>query len=194
MIESLSESIPVYIEQSGILAPILFVLFHLIRPLLFLPVIFVCMVGGYLFGVFYGSLFSIVGLTLMCIIFYFVAQKFPNALSKFAKMNEKMLKNGPMSMNQIMILRMVPFVHFHLLSLYVMEQTKSFKEYTKYSFLGVILPSIIFTSFGQLIIDLPLFYSIILLLFLSIIFLGFRRKNLEKQTSIQWKKFFKASS
>ena len=91
MIEHLVDSIPDYIEQSGILAPILFVLFHLIRPLLLLPVIFVCMVGGYLFGVFYGSIYSIVGLTLMCIIFYFVAQKFPRALTKFSKMNEKML-------------------------------------------------------------------------------------------------------
>ncbi|RXI98501.1 TVP38/TMEM64 family protein [Anaerobacillus alkaliphilus] len=194
MIEHLSEAIPVYIEQSGILAPILFILFHLIRPLLFLPVLFVCMVGGYLFGVFYGSVFSIIGLTLMCIIFYFIAQKFPNVLSRFAKMNQKMLKNGPLTMNQIMVLRLVPFAHFHLLSLYVMEQTSSFKEYTKYSFLGVILPGIIFTSFGQLLIDLPLFYSGILLLFLCIIFFGVKRRGFEKQTSIQWKKFFKASS
>lgn len=194
MIENLSEAIPVYIEQSGILAPILFVLLHLIRPLLFLPVIFVCMVGGYLFGVVYGSIFSVIGLTLMCIIFYFVAQKFPNLLSRFAKMNDKMLKKGPLTMNQIMILRMVPFAHFHLLSLYVMQQTKSFKDYVKYSFLGIILPSIIFTSFGQMIIDLPLFYSVVLLVFLSVIFFGFRRKNSEKQTNIQWKKFFKASS
>ncbi|MCT8137429.1 TVP38/TMEM64 family protein [Anaerobacillus sp. CMMVII] len=194
MIDHLSEAIPVYIEQSGILAPILFILFHLIRPLLFLPVIFVCMVGGYLFGVFYGSIFSVVGLTLMCIIFYFIAKKFPNFLSKFAKMNKKMLKKGPLTMNQIMVLRIVPFAHFHLLSLYVMEQTSTFKEYAKYSFLGVILPSIIFTSFGQMIIDLPLFYSIVLLLFLSVVFFGVRRKTVEKQSNIQWKNFFKASS
>lgn len=190
MIKHLSEAIPIYIEQSGFLAPVLFILFHLLRPLLFLPVIFVCMFGGYLFGILYGSIFSIVGLTLMCIVFYFTAQKFPNLLSRFAKINNKMLKNGPLTMNQIMVLRMVPFAHFHLLSLYVMEQTKSFSEYTKYSFLGVILPSIIFTSFGQMIIDLPLFYSVILLLLLTIIFFGVRRKSTEKQTIIQWKKFF----
>ncbi|MFN7250703.1 MAG: TVP38/TMEM64 family protein [Anaerobacillus sp.] len=190
MIEQLSESIPIYIEQSGVIAPILFVLFHLIRPLLFLPVIFVCMVGGYLFGVIYGSIFSIIGLTLMCIIFYFIVRKFPNVLSRFEKMNNKMLKNRPLTMNQIMILRMVPFAHFHLLSLYVMEQTNSFKEYAKYSFLGVILPGVIFTSFGQMIIDLPLFYSIFLLLFLSVIFIGVRKRSIEKQKSIQWRKFF----
>jgi uncharacterized membrane protein YdjX (TVP38/TMEM64 family) len=191
MIENLSESIPVYIEQSGIIAPLLFVLFHLIRPLLFLPVLFVCMVGGYLFGIIYGSIFSVVGLTLMCIIFYFVVQKFPNTLSIFAKMNKKMLKSGPMTINQIMILRMVPFAHFHLLSLYVMDQTSSFKEYVKYSFLGVIMPSIVFTSFGQMIIDLPLIYSIILLGLLSLLFFCVRKKGLEKQTSVKWKQFFK---
>ncbi|OIJ18298.1 hypothetical protein BKP45_12010 [Anaerobacillus alkalidiazotrophicus] len=193
MIEHLSEAIPIYIEQSGFLAPLLFVLFHLIRPLLLLPVIFVCMVGGYLFGVIYGSIFSMIGLTLMCIIFYFITMKFPHLLSKFAKLNKKMMKNGPMTMNQIMVLRMVPFVHFHLLSLYIVEQTNSFKEYTKYSFLGIVLPSIIFTSFGQMIVDLPLFYSIALLVFLTAIFFGFRKKNLDKQTNVEWKKFFKTS-
>lgn len=193
MLEQLSESIPLFIEKSGFIAPLLFVLFHLIRPLLFLPVIFVCMVGGYLFGVIYGSIFSIVGLTLMCIIFYFVAKKFPNFLSKFAKMNKKMLKKGPLTMNQIMVLRMVPFAHFHLLSLYILDQTNNFKEYTRYSFLGVIAPSIIFTSFGQMIVDLPLFYSGVLLLFLTIIFFGVRKKASEKQIIVEWKKFFKTS-
>ncbi len=193
MFEQLAEAIPVYIEKSGIIAPILFVLFHLIRPLLFLPVLFVCMVGGYLFGVIYGSIFSIIGLTLMCIIFYFVAQKFPNALSRFAKLNNKMMKNGPLTMNQIMVLRMVPFAHFHLLSLYVLDQTNNFREYTKYSFLGVILPSIIFTSFGQMIVDLPLFYSVVLLFFLTVVFFGVRRKAIEKPAIIEWKKFFKTS-
>lgn len=190
MIEYLSESIPAYIEQSGILAPILFVLFHLIRPMLFLPVLVVCMLGGYLFGVIFGSILSIIGLTLMCIIFYFIVLKFPNALSFFAKMNKKMMKKGPMTMNQIMILRIVPFAHFHLLSLYIMEQTDSFQEYLKYSFLGVILPAIIFTSFGQMIVDLPFIYSVVLLVFISVIFFGVRRKGIEKETSVGWKKFF----
>lgn len=194
MIEHLSKEIPIYIEQSGIIAPLLFVLFHLIRPLLFLPVLFVCMVGGYLFGIIYGSIFSVVGLTFMSIIFYFIVRKFPNTLSIFAKINKKMLKKGPMTINQIMILRVVPFAHFHLLSLYVMEQTTSFKEYVKYSFLGLIMPSIIFTSFGQMIIDLPLFYSIILLAFLSLLFFAVRKNGLEKQISIKWKQFFKTKT
>lgn len=194
MIEQLSKSIPIYIEQSGIIAPLLFILFHLIRPLLFLPVLFVCMVGGYLFGIIYGSIFSVIGLTLMCIIFYFIVRKSPNTISIFAKINKKMLKKGPLTLNQIMILRVVPFAHFHLLSLYVIEQTTSFREYVKYSFLGVIIPSIIFTSFGQMIIDLPLFYSIILLTFLSLLFFSVRKKGMEKQTIIEWKQFFKTKT
>lgn len=191
MIEYLSESIPIYIEKSGIIAPILFVLFHLIRPILFLPVIFVCMVGGYLFGVIYGSILSVIGLTLMCIIFYFIIRKFPNALTMFAKMNKKTLKNGPMTTREIMVLRMVPFVHFHLLSLYVMEQTTSFKDYLKYSFLGVIFPSIIFTSFGQMIIDLPLYYSFILFALLTIFFFGFRKKVWKNKRIFYGRNFLK---
>lgn len=148
------------------------------------------MVGGYLFGVFYGAVFSIIGLTLMCINFYIIAEKFPGFLTTFASINKRMLKSGPLTRNEVFILRMVPFVHFHLLSLYVMEQTKSFKEYTTHSFLGVIFPAIIFTSFGQMIIDLPLFYSCLLLLFLVGLFFGVRRKGLSKQTTLEWNEFF----
>lgn len=188
MFEHLSESIPTYIEQSGFIAPILFILFHLIRPLLFLPVIFVCMVGGYLFGIFYGSVFSLVGLTLMCIIFYYIVQKFPRILEKFTKMSQRLLKKRNITMKQTMVLRVVPFVHFHLLSLYVLEQTDSFKEYLKYSFLGLIVPSILFTMFGHLIMNLSLFYSIVLLVMISFIFIYMRK--IEEEKSIKFKKFF----
>lgn len=188
MFEQLSESIPIFIEQSGLIAPLLFVLFHLLRPFLFLPVVFVCMVGGYLFGIIYGAIFSLIGLTLMCIIFYFVVQRFPKVLDKFRKMRQRVLKSRNITMKQTMVLRMLPFIHFHLLSLYVVEQTDSFEEYVKYSFLGLIAPSILFTMFGYLLINLSVTSSTMLLALIACIFILVRK--LEDQKSMKVKKIF----
>ncbi len=188
MFEQLSETIPIFIEQSGIIAPMLFILFHLFRPFLFIPVVFVCMIGGYLFGIIYGAIFSLIGLTLMCVIFYFIVQKFPKLVEKFRTMRQRALKSQNISMKQTMVLRMLPFIHFHLLSLYVLEQTDSFEEYVKYSFLGLIAPAILFTMFGHIVINLSVTSSLLLLVLISVVF--FFLKKIEDQKSINFKKFF----
>lgn len=46
-----------YIEAAGWLAPVLFIILHILRPVLFLPVLLVTLAGGYVFGLFYGMIF-----------------------------------------------------------------------------------------------------------------------------------------
>ncbi|WP_332871020.1 hypothetical protein [Planococcus sp. MB-3u-03] len=41
------QAIENFIGHAGLWAPLLFILLHLIRPLLFLPVIAVCIAGGF---------------------------------------------------------------------------------------------------------------------------------------------------
>src|SRR5690625_6914111 len=60
----------VFVEAGGLFAPLLFISFHLLRPLLFIPVIFICITGGVLFGAVAGSLYSVIGITLSSILFY----------------------------------------------------------------------------------------------------------------------------
>ncbi|WP_054703984.1 hypothetical protein [Bacillus sp. JCM 19041] len=50
------------IESAGWYAPALFILLHVLRPFLFLPVVLVCVAGGYVFGPFYGAVYSYLGL------------------------------------------------------------------------------------------------------------------------------------
>ncbi|MCD8500727.1 MAG: TVP38/TMEM64 family protein, partial [Bacillaceae bacterium] len=85
-------------------------------------------------------------------------------------MRQRVLKSQNISMKQTMVLRMLPFIHFHLLSLYVLEQTDSFEEYVKYSFLGLIAPAILFTMFGHIVINLSVTSSLLLLVLISVVF------------------------
>src|SRR5690554_2732949 len=119
--EIFNEAVPQIIEDAGWLAPVLFIIVHLIRPFLFLPVMVICIAGGYLFGFIQGTIYSIIGLSLMSFFFYKLVNIFPLFRERIMKLKKKIFRDRELTLGQVMILRMLPFVHFHLLSLYLME-------------------------------------------------------------------------
>ncbi|MFC0557887.1 TVP38/TMEM64 family protein [Halalkalibacter alkalisediminis] len=176
-----------FIEQSGWLAPLFFVLLHVFRQILFIPVLVICLLGGYLFGTLYGSIYSMIGLTSVSIVFYGLIHILPSMREKLTKLKKRFLKGKhQLTVPQMMIMRLMPFVHFHLISLYLIESTKDLKTYSKYSFLVSIPPALVYTAFGDMIHELPLAGTLIFALFLAILFLFFRKKR----TNISWNDFF----
>lgn len=155
------------IEELGWLAPPLFILLHLVRPFLFLPVIVVCIAGGVLFGFVQGAIYNYIGLALMNYFFYLLIRKFPRFEKRVRALKNKVLPDKTISVGQVMILRIMPFIHFHLLSLYLIEMTKDFKQYMYYALIGVILPSIIYTAFGEAISSMPWYLTLLMFLVLA---------------------------
>src|SRR5699024_3535931 len=89
---------------------------------------------------------------------------------RILKLKKQMFKNRVLTIGQVMILRMMPFVHFHMLSLYLMEMTNSFREYMRYSIGGIMLPALLYTSFGQAMTEMPIYLSITIFLVLITLF------------------------
>ena len=185
--EIFNEAVPQIIEDAGWLAPVLFIIVHLIRPFLFLPVMVICIAGGYLFGFIQGTIYSIIGLSLMSFFFYKLVNIFPLFRERIMKLKKKIFRDRELTLGQVMILRMLPFVHFHLLSLYLMEMTKSFKEYMRYSVGGVILPSLLYTAFGQAITEMPLYTSLLFIVLLTSLFTFLGRRG---TITYKWHTFF----
>ncbi|MBM7580463.1 TVP38/TMEM64 family protein [Jeotgalibacillus terrae] len=173
-----------FIEESGWLGPALFVLLHLLRPLLFLPVILVCVAGGLLFGFVEGAILSFIGLTLMSFVSYVLIYRFPSFKNKLSKLKDKVLPDRHLSVGQIMVLRIMPFVHFHLLSFYLMEMTDTRKEYMFYSMIGVIAPAVIYTAFGGAIHELPWYGTAVLFILLLIVYKVIGKMNDDKINTI----------
>lgn len=175
------------LEASGFFAPLLFIAFHLLRPLFFLPVAFICISGGVMFGTIEGTIYSVIGVTLSSIAFYQVSQWMPKSLEKLVRLKHKLLgKHSDFSTGQIAMLRLVPFIHFHLLSLIIIEMSQNFKEYMKTSFYSNIPLAFVYTSFGQWIATLsPVLITAFMFGLLPIIFL-LRRKEMV----IKWNDFF----
>lgn len=168
------EPITQFIEQAGWMGPLFFILFHLIRQVLFIPVLLICIVGGFLFGGVFGSIYSFIGLMGSSLSFYLLLSYVPWLHRRLARLKEKVLKKDPaLNVWQLSLFRLVPFVHFHVLSFYAMEKSANVTEYMKQSFIMNIPMAIVYTSFGNLLYNLNtvglviLASSLILLMILS---------------------------
>lgn len=175
------------IEFGGFLAPIAFILFHLLRQFLFIPVVVVCMAGGVLFGVVYGTIFSLFGLFLSSFLFYLIIDQLPKTYEKLSNIKRKWFgEYRNLTVGQVAILRLIPFVHYHLLNFCLMERDRSFQSYLKASLLTNIPLAFLYTMFGQFILTFTPIMIGIFIFSLAILFYLFR----EKMTIIKWCDFF----
>lgn len=179
------------LQTSGIFAPLAFIFLHLLRQFVFVPVSLVCMIGGVFFGAVYGTMYSLVGLTLASIGFYMLFKRMPSLFRKVQKLKDKYLrKRVPFSVGQMAILRMIPFVQFHLISLCLIEATSGFKEYTKTSFVANIPLAVVYTMFGRWIGRLSPEWIVLILAGLAVLFYLLRKR----EWVIKWDEFFATRS
>ncbi|QQZ10647.1 TVP38/TMEM64 family protein [Heyndrickxia vini] len=176
-----------FVEGSAVLAPFMFILFHVLRQFLFIPVAVVCMAGGILFGSLLGIIYSLVGLLLLSVLFYWCIKKMPKTYEKLLKIKLKCFgQYAKLTIGQIAILRLIPFFHYHLLNICLLERNPTFKSYLKGSFITNIPLVVFYTVFGQFISQFTPSMIIIILIALSILFFILR----EKVIVMKWKEFF----
>src|SRR5699024_1078436 len=124
-----------------------FISLHLFRQFLFIPVIFICIIGGALFGTIIGSFYSLIGLTLSSLLFYIILLWTPKTQHMFIKMKQKLIgSHSTLTTPQITFIRLLPFVHFYLLSICLFEMSTDLKDYTKSSFLSTVPFAVVYTS------------------------------------------------
>jgi uncharacterized membrane protein YdjX (TVP38/TMEM64 family) len=178
----------IMVEAGGIFAPIAFILFHLLRSFLFIPVSVVIIAGGVLFGTLWGTIYSIIGLMGVSIFFYAFIDRMPKTQNRIIKIKNRWFgEYRNLTVGQIAILRLIPFVHYHLLSFCLKQRKPQFKEYLKASFITNIPIAFFCTIFGEYISSFtPAVIFITLLVLTTLVY--FLR---EKQNVIKWKEFFK---
>ncbi|MHC0037412.1 TVP38/TMEM64 family protein [Pseudoneobacillus sp. C159] len=181
----------VFVKSVGYLAPLAFIFFHIVRQFLFLPVAIVCIAGGVIFGTVLGTIYSLIGLMLVSLAFYFVINKMPKTYEKLSRIKIKWFgEYRNLTVGQIAILRLIPFIHFHLMNFCLMQRKKNFKEYARGSFYSNLPLAFFYTIFGQFISRFtPTIIAIILFALTVLVYL-----LREKIAVIRWKEFFKKAS
>lgn len=184
--EQLGAYILTFVENGGLFAPILFIGFHLLRPLLFIPVIFICVSGGILFGTLAGTIYSLIGITLSSLLFYYIVPVAPNTFKKLIHLRKRLMNDLELTPYQIAFLRLIPFIHFHLLSLCLLEMSTNFKEYAKFSIFSNIPIAFVYTMVGQWVSTLSVTYMLLCLMMFGLFIIHFRRK----ENIVKWREFF----
>ncbi|MFQ3542547.1 VTT domain-containing protein [Halobacillus rhizosphaerae] len=179
-----------WVGQQDAWAPLIFIAIHLLRPFLFIPVMLVCITGGVLFGPIAGTAYSVIGTMLSSLAFYRLIRLLPSGFNRLQAMYKRWgKKHSSLTVRQVAILRLIPFIHFHLLSYCLMQTSTNFKDYTKSSLMANFPLAVVYTSMGQwlTLLSIPM-----MLLFSGglAVLCYFARKKYEV---VLWNDFFQAS-
>jgi uncharacterized membrane protein YdjX (TVP38/TMEM64 family) len=178
----------IMVEAGGIIAPLAFVVFHLLRSFLFIPVSVVVVAGGVLFGTLWGTIYSVIGLMGVSVFFYVFIDRMPKTQERMIKIKNRWFgEYRNLTVGQIAILRLIPFVHYHLLSFCLKQRKPKFKEYMNASLVTNIPIALFFTIFGEYISTFT--PSVIVMILIGLTCLVYLLR--EKKNVIKWKDFFK---
>jgi len=177
------ENIIEAIRDTGwFVAPLIYLLIHFIRPIIFIPVILLFIAAGLIFGIIPGVFLSLFGIMLSSAQFYGLTKLMPSMTKRLVRMKKKVIgAERHVTTEQIAVLRLMPFVHFHLLSFIIYEQTTTFKQYMEESFYSSVMMVVIYTIIGQTITELsPLSVAMLSILLIPLIYFLRKEENIHR--------------
>jgi uncharacterized membrane protein YdjX (TVP38/TMEM64 family) len=140
----------------GIWAPIIYITFYTLRPLVLFPAGVFSMVGGLAFGPFFGTIYVIIGATISAVVEFLIARiSGRGAVAKFMKgkivsVDEAIEKHG---FKTVLLVRLIPNVSYDIQN-YSLGLTKvRFRDYFIATFLGIIPGSFAFVYLGHSLTD-----------------------------------------
>lgn len=169
------ETIENVIHSYGWYGPIIFIALHVLRSFLFIPVTALCIAGGILFHGLFGTLYSMIGLTIGSVALYVMFMFFP--LERYLLKKKKRVFTEPLSLKKVILIRLLPFAHYNLVSLWIKRETKRFPPYFKFMFLSNIPIVIIYSLLGEVILLLSYEKVIMITLLLILIIYLFWRQD-----------------
>jgi uncharacterized membrane protein YdjX (TVP38/TMEM64 family) len=181
----------IIVESGSWYAPVLFVLLHVFRQFVFIPPVVVCIAGGLLFGAIQGIIYSLIGLTGGSILFYLLMRQIPEMMNKLSRLKIRLVgRFRDLTVAQVALLRLVPVIHYQLLSFCLYERKSSFKDFMFASFVANIPFVIFYTIFGEYIGEINSLTGILLIIVLLLLAYLLR----EKVTFINWREFFDSTT
>ena len=147
-----TEIIKYWVQRLGIWAPLAYIFGFVLRPLVFLPATPVAILGGFLFGGLWGTIYVLIGV--MCsstceflLVRYFLGEKTKIFLREKARaLNQLVVKHG---FSTVFLVRFIPNVAFDLQNCGLALMPIKFKHYFYGTFLGCLPASIFYVFFGN---------------------------------------------
>lgn len=147
------------IGEHVLFAPMIYVLCFAILPIFLFPVPVLAVVAGAAFGLFAGSLYTIIGAMINSVLMFYIARFLGfRAVSDFTQNSKsKILKtlgepSGKFSL--ILILRLMPLVPYNALNYACGVMNVSLREYVVATFVGIVPATFIMVNLGEKALDM----------------------------------------
>lgn len=147
------------IGEHVLFAPMIYVLCFAILPIFLFPVPILAVVAGAAFGLFAGSLYTIIGAMINSVLMFYIARFLGfRAVSDFTQNSKsKILKTlgepgGKFSL--ILILRLMPLVPYNALNYACGVMNVSLRDYVVATFVGIVPATFIMVNLGEKALDM----------------------------------------
>ena len=173
-IGKITEKINSILEDSGFLAPLVYVIFYTIRPFTLLPATILTVLAGVVFGAVYGTIYTIIGATTSAITTYTIGYSIgKKGIERFSKKHKtsaewvtKLQKNG---FGTVLLLRLA-YTPFDVVG-YIAGATKiPLVDFILGTTLGIIPGTLAFVLFGSGVKNKPHIILAAIILLLSLWF------------------------
>lgn len=144
--------IKVEVLQSGVWAPIVYMLLYAVGPSFLVPGAVMTIAGGLAFGTAWGSVYSLIGADVGAVVAFgagrFLGRSFVEKFvgDRFQTTLEKIARNG---FQIILYLRIVPVIPYNALNLIAGASPITFKDYFWASMIGMVPGTILFAFLGD---------------------------------------------
>ena len=147
------------IGEHVLFAPMIYVLCFAILPIFLFPVPVLAVVAGAVFGLFAGSLYTIIGAMINSVLMFYIARFLGfRAVSDFTQNSKsKILKTlgepgGKFSL--ILIFRLMPLVPYNALNYACGVMNVSLRDYVVATFVGIVPATFIMVNLGEKALDM----------------------------------------
>lgn len=175
------------IKALGIWIPLVYVVFYILRPLILFPATILSILGGVIFGYFWGIILVLLGAMFSAVIEFFLSRYYGRKLvmrlvrdANLLFLDKAVQKHG---FKTVLLIRLVPNVAFDIQNFSLGITSIKFKDYFLATFLGIIPISSVYVYLGRSFIDLRYMGKIflILLILVGIYFIQLYLKKIYKK-------------
>jgi uncharacterized membrane protein YdjX (TVP38/TMEM64 family) len=162
------------VTSYGKLAPFIFFLLCVLRPILLLPIGLFSVLGGILFGSIKGTILTVIGSTVGSIIAYYISWFLGSDFFQryFGDKIEKYSFDEKNAFKITFLMRVIPILPCDVVS-YICGLSKiNIIKYTLASFLGIIPGTFVYSNFGSSLNNVyskQFIFSVVMIIFLSLI-------------------------
>lgn len=181
------------IRVLGFWIPLAYIIFYMLRPLIFFPATILTILAGVIFGYYWGMAFALTGAMASAAVEFFFSRYYCRRIvneligrNNLLRIDKAVQKHG---FQTVLLIRLIPNVAFDIQNFSLGITDIKFKDYFFGTLLGIIPITYIYVYLGHSFIDFRYMGKIIFFLII-LVFIYFIQKYLKKRDSIYQPKGF----